>query len=81
MIPAASDKLPMRSGFRRNASKTEPGQGKAAPGTNDELLQTLLELRLLRLFRELRDYNTKCILIELTEQIVRRQGPRRGDAG
>ena len=58
-----------------------PGQGKAAPGTNDESLQSLLELRLLRLFRELRDYNTKCILIELTEQIVRRQGPRRGDAG
>ena len=58
-----------------------PGQGKAAPGTNDESLQSLLELRLLRLFRELRDYNTKCILIELTEQIVRRQGSTRGDAG
>jgi hypothetical protein len=36
---------------------------------------------LLRLFRELRDHNTKCILIELTEQIVRRQGSTRGDAG
>ena len=57
------------------------GQGKAAPRANDESLQTLLELRLLRLFRELRDHNTKCILIELTEQIVRRQGSPRGDAG
>ncbi|KWV51270.1 hypothetical protein AS156_13240 [Bradyrhizobium macuxiense] len=36
-------------------------------------LQSLLELRLLRVFREVQDPETKRILIELAEQIVRRQ--------
>ncbi len=58
-----------------------PGQGKAEPCTKDEALQSLLELRLLRVFRALHDHNTKRILIELTEQIVRRQSWRHGDAG
>jgi hypothetical protein len=44
----------------------------------DGPLQLLLELRLLRVFRELRDPNTKRMLIELTEQIVRRQASRQG---
>jgi transcriptional regulator with XRE-family HTH domain len=47
----------------------------------DESLQSLLELRLLRVFRELQDHDTKRMLIQLTEQIVRRQAPRHGDAG
>jgi hypothetical protein len=36
-------------------------------------MQALLELRLLRLFRELRDHNAKRMLIQLAEQIVKRQ--------
>jgi len=40
-----------------------------------ETLQALLELRLLRLFRELRDHNAKRMLIQLAEQIVKRQAP------
>jgi len=38
-------------------------------------------LRLLRVFRELQDDNTKRMLIQLTEQIVKRQAARPGDAG
>ena len=38
-------------------------------------MQALLELRLLRLFRELQDHNAKRILIQLAEQIVKRQAP------
>jgi hypothetical protein len=44
-------------------------------------LQSLLELRLLRAFHELRDHRTKRMLIRLAEQIVRRQADRCGDAG
>ena len=49
-------------------------------GTNSETMQALLELRLLRMFRELRDHNAKRILIQLAEQIVKRQATR-PDAG
>jgi transcriptional regulator with XRE-family HTH domain len=60
---------------RARRTKQEPSPAR------DESLQSLLELRLLRVFRELQDNNTKRMLIELTEQIVRRQACRRGDAG
>jgi transcriptional regulator with XRE-family HTH domain len=36
-------------------------------------MQALLELRLLRVFRELHDHGAKRILIQLAEQIVKRQ--------
>jgi transcriptional regulator with XRE-family HTH domain len=36
-------------------------------------MQALLELRLLRVFRELADHNAKQVLIQLAEQIVKRQ--------
>ena len=36
-------------------------------------VQTLLELRLLRVFRELQDHSAKRLLIQLAEQIVKRQ--------
>jgi transcriptional regulator with XRE-family HTH domain len=42
-------------------------------GTDSEAMQTLLELRLLRVFRELQDHNTRRMLIQLAEQIVKRQ--------
>ena len=38
-----------------------------------ETMQALLELRLLRVFRELADHNAKQMLIQLAEQIVKRQ--------
>jgi len=44
-------------------------------------LQSLLELRLLRAFHELRDHRTKRMLIRLAEQIVRRQADPCGDTG
>jgi hypothetical protein len=44
-------------------------------------LQSLLELRLLRAFHELKDHRTKRMLIRLAEQIVRRQADPCGDAG
>jgi transcriptional regulator with XRE-family HTH domain len=36
-------------------------------------MQALLELRMLRVFRELADHNAKQMLIQLAEQIVKRQ--------
>ena len=42
-------------------------------------LQSLLELRLLMAFVELRDDRTKRMLVHLAEQIVKRQGNRQGD--
>lgn len=63
------------------------GHGKTAapaksepPERRDESLQALLELRLLRLFHEVRDHNTKRMLIQLVEQIVRRQATGNGHA-
>jgi transcriptional regulator with XRE-family HTH domain len=50
-------------------------------GADSEAMQTLLELRLLRVFRELQDDNTKRTLIQLAEQIVKRQAAPAGDAG
>ena len=41
--------------------------------SESETMQALLELRLLRLFRELQDHNAKRMLIQLAEQIVKRQ--------
>jgi transcriptional regulator with XRE-family HTH domain len=44
-------------------------------------LQSLLDLRLLRAFRELQDHRSKRMLVHLAERMVRRQANRRGDAG
>jgi transcriptional regulator with XRE-family HTH domain len=52
------------SGAPRTRQLPEPGSAS---------LQSLLELRLLRLFRELHDVDTKRVLIDLTAQIVKRQ--------
>jgi transcriptional regulator with XRE-family HTH domain len=46
-----------------------------------ETMQALLELRLLRLFRELQDHNAKRMLIQLAEQIVKRQACPPDNAG
>lgn len=44
-------------------------------------MQALLELRLLRMFRELQDHNAKRVLIQLAEQIVKRQAAPPDNAG
>jgi hypothetical protein len=51
------------------AATAQAGSGSPATGS----LQSLLELRMLRVFREVQDPDTKRILIELAEQIVKRQ--------
>jgi hypothetical protein len=47
----------------------------------DETFGSLLELRLLRAFRELHDHRTRRMLVYLAERIVKRQAHGRGDAG
>jgi transcriptional regulator with XRE-family HTH domain len=50
-------------------------------GTDSEAMQALLELRLLRVFRELQDHNTRRMLIQLAEQIVKRRAAQPDNAG
>ena len=69
------------------AFKQTPADGdtsRAAAGRLMQIacsLQSLLDLRLLRAFRELQDHRSKRMLIHLAERIARRQATRRGDAG
>jgi transcriptional regulator with XRE-family HTH domain len=56
-------------------------RARRLPEPGSASLQSLLELRLLRLFRELQDVDTKRVLIELTAQIVKRQAEPSGEAG
>ena len=49
--------------------------------TETATMQALLELRLLRLFRELQDHDAKRMLIQLAEQIVKRQAAPPDNAG
>jgi hypothetical protein len=44
-------------------------------------LQSVLALRLMRAFQDLTDLRTKEVLVQLAEQIVKRQIHRRGDGG
>ncbi len=53
-------------------------QKQRDPSSTQGSLQSLLELRLLRAFHELRDHPTKRMLVHLAEQIVKRQANRRG---
>jgi transcriptional regulator with XRE-family HTH domain len=64
--------------FHGRAVKTRPQQPDLS---SDETFNSLLELRLLRAFRELRDHRTRRMLVHLAEQIVKRQARSRGDAG
>jgi transcriptional regulator with XRE-family HTH domain len=50
-------------------------------GTDTETMQALIELRLLRVFRELQDDNSRRVLIQLAEQIVKRQAASPDNAG
>jgi hypothetical protein len=44
-------------------------------------LQSVLALRLMRAFQDLTDLRTREVLVQLAEQIVKRQIHRRGDGG
>ena len=50
-------------------------------GTDSETMQTLLELRLLRAFGELRDPRAQRMLVYLAEQLAKCTPPNPGDAG
>jgi hypothetical protein len=54
---------------------------KLAPSSAEGLgpQQSLLELRLLRAFSELRDPRARCMLVYLAEQLAKCTGPRPGD--
>ena len=67
--------------LRSESSRTRPEEEDLASTEKLCSLQSLLELRLLRAFHELRDQRTKRLLVHLAEQIVKRQADRRGDAG
>jgi transcriptional regulator with XRE-family HTH domain len=53
-------------------ARDEPAT-RRSPGHEFEPLQALLDLRLLRAFRNLEDVRTKRLLVQLAEQLVRRQ--------
>jgi transcriptional regulator with XRE-family HTH domain len=63
--------------FGAQAVKTKPEEPDLSSA---ETFGSLLELRLLRAFHELRDHRTKRMLVHLAEQIVKRQANRHGDA-
>ncbi len=67
--------------FPGHATAARPQRAEPPPPGDSGAMQALLELRLLRVFRELQDNNTKRVLIHLAEQIVKRQGARPDDAG
>jgi transcriptional regulator with XRE-family HTH domain len=59
----------------------DAGTTKLAPTQEYEPLQALLDLRLLRAFRDLRDLRTKRMLVQLAEQMVKRQMNRNDGVG
>jgi len=73
-----ADVLGFPPNFVRSSAETmQECSGEQSGGS----LQSLLDLRLLRAFRELQDHRSKRMLVHLAEQMVRRQANRRGDAG
>jgi transcriptional regulator with XRE-family HTH domain len=76
-----ADALGISAGLLNRRPLTTGAKRTGSTPDGSEPLQWLLELRLLRVFRELQDDNTKRMLIQLTEQIVKRQAARPGDAG
>lgn len=64
--------------FQGLSRSTRPPQSGTA---NSDTMQALIELRLLRVFREMQDHNAKRMLIQLAEQIVKRQTSGPDEAG
>lgn len=73
-----ADALGFPPNFARGSAEAKQDH---PPEQSSGSLQSLLDLRLLRAFRELRDHRSKRMLIHLAEQMVRRQANRHGDAG
>ncbi|MCA1458975.1 helix-turn-helix transcriptional regulator [Bradyrhizobium sp. BRP22] len=67
--------------FNGRASSSAAARARRLPEPGSASLQSLLELRLLRLFRELHDVDTKRILIDLAAQMVKRQAGPSDEAG
>jgi transcriptional regulator with XRE-family HTH domain len=67
--------------FHSHAATTAQQESAASSAETFASLQSLLELRLLRAFHELRDQRTRRLLVHLAEQILKRQANCRGDAG
>ena len=67
-------------GREPDADEPRGARPLALSALNSEPLHSLLELRLLRVFRGLQDHHTKRMLIDLIEQIVKRQATRPVDA-
>jgi len=72
---AASLELPIDVSEHDGAAPRRP------QGQELEPLQALLDLRLLRAFRNLRDLRTKRLLVQLAEQMVKRQVHRDNGSG
>jgi len=64
--------------FYGKAIRTEQEASSAQCASS---LQSVLALRLMRAFQDLTDLRTKEVLVQLAEQIVKRQIHRRGDGG
>jgi transcriptional regulator with XRE-family HTH domain len=79
---AASDRLKQLAdalGLSAGARGAVAGEHGEDPCAASMALEALLDLRLLRAFRELEDQRSKRMLIALVEQMVKRQAGRRGD--
>ena len=77
-----ADALGFPPNFVRSSVETrQETREDHSPEQSGASLQSLLDLRLLRAFRELHDHRSKRMLIHLAEQMVRRQANRHGDAG
>jgi hypothetical protein len=64
--------------FYGKAIRTEQEASSAQCASS---LQSVLALRLMRAFQDLTDLRTREVLVQLAEQIVKRQIHRRGDGG
>jgi transcriptional regulator with XRE-family HTH domain len=64
--------------FRDQTIKTGQGAPDLASAQCASSLQSVLALRLMRAFQDLTDLRTKEVLVQLAEQIVKRQLNRRG---
>jgi transcriptional regulator with XRE-family HTH domain len=64
--------------FRDQTIKTGQGAPDLASAQCASSLQSVLALRLMRAFQDLTDLRTKEVLVQLAEQIVKRQLKRRG---
>jgi transcriptional regulator with XRE-family HTH domain len=71
----------VRSSVETRQEARQEAREDHSPEQSGGSLQSLLDLRLLRAFRELHDHRSKRMLIHLAEQMVRRQANRHGDAG